>query len=256
MDQPATVGWVERSGMPEPTEIASKATEFGEVHRKSGWRLGWLVASSCYMQDKPGRPSKSSPERINGKITTGEFAALADVSPSHVHYYFRAWELAAEAGQVPAAKDVPNEPNWDSLLLDYGLDEFDDQEDIEQHWSFYYQLAKRPKPQVVEQDSKPKKPEKDKPTEKPVEVVETKEDSDESESIPVETQAELARKDKHNKIVESAESLERVADRFDQIGEVEEPDDIQAVQEIVAKAEAIAAKGRELLKLKAVPKAM
>ena len=89
-----------------------------------------------------------------------------------------------------------------------------------------------------------------------LEVAATEDDSDSNDDdsfVPIETQAELARKDKHNKIVESAESLERVADRFDQIGEVEEPDDIQAVQEIVAKAEAIAAKGRELLKLKAVP---
>ena len=73
-------------------------------------------------------------------------------------------------------------------------------------------------------DEKPEPKPEPKPAEKTVEVAATEDDSDSNDDdsfSQLETQAELARKDKHNKIVESAESLERVADRFDQIGEVE-----------------------------------
>ena len=72
-----------------------------------------------------------------------------------------------------------------------------------------------------------------KPAEKTVEVATTEVQIQTMMIHSCQLKRKLGPKRTNNKIVESAESLERVADRFDQIGEVEEPDDIQAVREIV-----------------------
>lgn len=125
------------------TDVHSKAATFSELHKKpTGWYLAWLVVSSS-APAKPGRRSKNVSQDTNSdKVSLTEFAEMADVSHTTVARYYRAWELAADAGQVPPAKDVENTEDWDDLLVDWGFDEFDDQEDIEQHWTHWYTQAK------------------------------------------------------------------------------------------------------------------
>ena len=149
--------------------MSNKARRFGELVRQpTGWTLGWLVVSGAYRQDSAGRPAKSAPVRKDGKISVAKFAELADVSERTVLYYFQAWELAADAGQVPAAKDIENSEDWNDLLTDYGMDEFDNADDIEQHWSNWYQQAKQGiKTKAQQAKSKPEPKSEPKPEPKP-----------------------------------------------------------------------------------------
>lgn len=238
------------------SQIDSDAIEFGNHFKQGGWRLGLLVARNVHISNGERSRSDIAASKL-GKLTANQFAEKSGVSARTVQLYYKAWELASNRSDGPCVTppQLLKPGQDDTLSINELVEESDPDERLKalnKLWLSFYHKAKG-------KDEKPEPKPEPKPAEKTVEVAATEDDSDSNDDdsfVPIETQAELARKDKHNKIVESAESLERVADRFDQIGEVEEPDDIQAVQEIVAKAEAIAAKGRELLKLKAVPKAM
>lgn len=235
-------------------QIQSDRTEFANNFKQGGWRLGLLVARNVYISSGERSRSDLTAAKL-GKLTANQFAEGIDVSARTVQLYYKAWELASNRNDGPCVTppSLLKPGQDDSASINELVEETDPDERLKalnKLWLSFYHKAKgkaEPKPEP--------KPET-KPSESKTEDIEPQDDSDESDEddfVPVETQAKLAQQDKHNKIIESVESLERVVDRFGQIGEVEEPDDIVAIQEIVAKAEAIAAKGRELLKLKAVP---
>lgn len=141
--------------------VEAKATQFANLYRQpTGWRLAWLVVSSCERGQGDGVNTiyrdRVATSGHPDKVSLRRFAELADVSRATVQYFYQAWELAADSGQVPHAKDVPNTDTWDHLLVDYGIDKFDLETDDhdkepEWHWSHWYQQAKRGTKTVAQQ---------------------------------------------------------------------------------------------------------
>lgn len=118
--------------------IQENAREFGQHFKQGGWRLGFLVARSVEHGGNGGRPSENrSLENSSGKVSISRFAELAGVSKSHVSYYFRAWQLAAEDGHCPPAEQMS--PDSDDGLRD-DIDKDDDH--AREMWSKYLQQAR------------------------------------------------------------------------------------------------------------------
>lgn len=222
--------------------VLDKAEEFGKVHRQSGWHLAWLVVSSCVKQNEQGgRPKKPAPVPVSdgddGKVSTGEFAKLAGVSVRTVKYYYHAWEIAASKGQVPKAKDVANESDWKELLVDYGFDEFDESEDPEQHWSYFYQLAKKPKPAAKKEEPQsnpqPKQEEQKKEKEEiSFDDIETK--TEETEDIKI-----VRTRQKFADYRDRLEGLEDKISCMSFNGPVTDPDTIKSIRTMHARARQI-----------------
>ncbi|WP_155770491.1 hypothetical protein [Mycobacterium asiaticum] len=118
--------------------IEENAQEFGQHFKQGGWRLGFLVARSVEHGGSGGRPSENrSHENGSGKVSMSRFAELSGVSKSHVSYYFRAWQLAAEGGHCLPAEQMS--PDSDDGLRD-DIDKDDDH--AREMWSKYLQQAR------------------------------------------------------------------------------------------------------------------
>lgn len=211
-------------------QIDCDAAEFGSHFKQGGWRLGLLVARSVKVGNHGGSRSSS---HVNLKISVAEFATKSGVSESNTRVYFKAWEMAAEEGHCLRAAEL--NPGDEDASIDF--DEDDNESRI--LWAKFLQKAREPK--------KPKQQEKkqEKPVEEKTETEEENESS--SETITI-SQEELDAQFRHDRIINAREALETHQTKLFEIGVVTAPEDIAAVQDIITRAEAIAAKGRELLK--------
>ncbi|KQH75838.1 hypothetical protein AO501_12375 [Mycobacterium gordonae] len=121
--------------------INDNAHEFGQHFKQGGWRLGFLVARSVEHGGSGGRPSENrSLENGSGKVSISRFAELAGVSKSHVSYYFKAWQLAADDKLCPSAEQLS--PDSDDGLRD-DIDEDDNH--TREMWLKYLQQAREPR---------------------------------------------------------------------------------------------------------------
>lgn len=212
-------------------EIDSDAAEFGNHFKQGGWRLGLLVARSVKIGNHGGNRSSS---HVNLKISASEFAAKSGVSESNTRLYYKAWEMAADEGHCLHAKEL--KPGDEDASIDH--DEDDNESRI--LWAKFLQKSREPKKPKQQE----KKPEKENKVEE--EIVEQEVESS-SETITI-SQEELDAQFRHDRIINAREALETHQTKLFEIGVVTAPEDVAAVQEIITRAEAIAAKGRELLK--------
>lgn len=173
----------------EPQPISSdelttlKAAEFARLSRQTGWRLAWLVASSCEPGSAGRPPAKlgTSAQLTSGKLTFGQFAKLAGVGKTTVRYYWHAWNFAYEDSMVPCkAEDVPTDCEWQDGLM-VPPDEFQlDDDDLGRPWAYYFDWAKtgqRPNPKRYEDNSEDEETDESEP-EKQLNVVDDDDDSD------------------------------------------------------------------------------
>jgi hypothetical protein len=123
--------------------IEEDARAFGQHFKQGGWRLGLLVARNVEPHKGQGKPrppvdeaesEQQSPS--SEKVSGAEFAAKAGVSKQNVAYYFKAWQLAADAGQCPHAESMSPD---DDQALDH-IDEED--EHTRDQWLVYYRKAR------------------------------------------------------------------------------------------------------------------
>lgn len=204
-----------------------KAKEFARLSRQTGWRLAWLVASSCE-PGTAGRPSKSATgsQLAPAKLSLNQFAKLTGRGRATIQFYYKAWDLAYEDGTTPcAAKDVPADVEWIDGQIE-PPDEFQlDDDDLAAPWDFYFDWAKtgqRPNPKryqepdADESDDEPQGDESD-PN---LEVIEDEDDSesiDEDFGLPAEmTQDEVAEADasiQREQLLEALETLKALTNR-------------------------------------------
>lgn len=193
-----------------------KADEFGRLYRQpTGWRLAWLVASSCVVGQGRRTDIGTSAEVESQRIGTQEFADLASVGVRTVRYYYRAWELAADAGQVPHADELENSEDWEDLLVDYGLDEFESETaEPEQIWAHWYKKARageltqaEQKEQVKKERAKEEASKPKAPKQKPVVEEQGSEDEDEDQEEQTSVASDIALSAR-NTILEVKESIE------------------------------------------------
>lgn len=135
-----------------------KAAEFSRLSRQTGWRLAWLVASSCE-PGSAGRPAKSATgsQLPASKVSMNQFAKLTGKGRATIQFYYKAWNFAHEDGMVPCkAEDVGPEVEWVEGHIE-PPDEFQlDDDDLGRPWEFYFDWAKtgaRPNPKRYEDDS-------------------------------------------------------------------------------------------------------
>jgi hypothetical protein len=218
----------------QPSQLETDAKEFGVGVRCGGWRLGLLVARNVERK-AAGRPSNSSLEMDSAaKVSLTKFAEMAGVSQSHVSYYLAAWELAANAGLVSHAESLsPGEE------IDVEVDNIEDEDNPNTHWSHFYKLAKKPaKPQQPESNSEiePSKPN--------LSVVEDDEE-DESDSVDSDfglpdeaSDDERIEADTENQSETLREVLDAIRAQIDRVSDVGEVlgDNDQLLAEIVSAA--------------------
>lgn len=165
-----------------------KAKEFARLSRQTGWRLAWLVASSC-QPGTAGRPSKSATGSQLTKLSLNQFAKLTGKGRATIQFYYKAWDLAYQDGTAPcAAKDVPADVEWIDGQIE-PPDEFQlDDDDLANPWDFYFDWAKtgqRPNPKRYQDDSEDEEDESDDESgsENQNPNLEVVDDEDDSESI-------------------------------------------------------------------------
>lgn len=225
-----------RSKQVEPQPLSSdeltnlKATEFARLNRQTGWRLAWLVVSSCE-HGSAGRPTKSvTGDQLPDRLSLSQFAKLAGVGKTTVIYYYRAWNFAYEDGTAPcSAEDVPTMVEWIDGHIE-PPDEFClDDDDLAHPWSFYFDWAKtgeRPNPKRYDED------------EDESESSESQQDSndvdDESDSVDDDfgmddfTESEATEADssiQRNELLELLESIRAVQARLGNVGEIQGDND-------------------------------
>ena len=139
-------------------QLQSDASEFGRAIKCRDWRLGLLVARNVALVGQGARTDLRTSAEVGKKVSAAEFAKLASdsectVSERTVQYYYKAWELAADAGLVVHADQI--EPGDDEV--DHFKDSIEDKENPKTKWSYFYQLAKEPaKPEPKPEPERPK----------------------------------------------------------------------------------------------------
>ncbi|QNJ59281.1 helix-turn-helix DNA-binding domain protein [Mycobacterium phage MrMiyagi] len=213
--QKPAVALVEETDEQEKTNWKNDAAEFGRHFKQGGWRLGLLVARNC-LPSVGGRPTNESQNRppvdsFTEKTSIREFAEIAGVSKSTVAYYYKAWELAADAGLVLHASEL-NPGDDDSGVSELEEDNEDDEERREK-WKVFYRQARNGEKKKAEPkaEAKPRAEEK-KPDRLPVssEGDESDSDVDELDQITPEQIAELDSANRKAEILERLESLRAV----------------------------------------------
>lgn len=208
----------------QPTQVEKDANEFGVGVRCGGWRLGLLVARNV-APGKAGRPkSNRSPENENEiilpeneKLSMNAFAELASVSPSHVKYYFDAWDFAAQAGLVPKADQIV--PGDEEVCID--VDAIEDEENAKTHWTYFYQMAKNPPEKPKKQRDSDKQEKQSDPVAEQPSDDSIDEDFGVADSKP--TKDELAEADssiQRNELLEILESIQALTSRLVRVDSV------------------------------------
>lgn len=209
-----------------------KAKEFARLARQTGWRLAWLVVSSC-QPGTAGRPSKSATSSQLPKMSLNQFAKLTGKGRATIQFYYKAWDLAYKDGTTPcAAKDVPADVEWVDGRIE-PPDEFQlDDDDLARPWDFYFDWAKtgnRPNPKRYQTDSEDEEPESEdeEPESEEKSNLEVVDDEDDSESIdedfglPAEmTEDEVAEVDsslQREQLLEVLETLKALSSRVSEM---------------------------------------
>jgi AcrR family transcriptional regulator len=142
------------------TQLDKDATEFGSHVKAGGWRLGLLVARNVFIGTHGGDRSSTTLD-LGNRVTAAEFAEKAGVSKQTVHNYYRAWELAADAGKVTHAELLSPDSIED---LDQMEDDDETDENRRQIWKDYLRQAIRgnktkpepkPEPELPKVDQTP-----------------------------------------------------------------------------------------------------
>lgn len=213
-----------------------KAREFARLSRQTGWRLAWLVASSCE-PGSAGRPAKSATgsQLLVEKVSMNQFAKLTGKGRATIQFYYKAWNLAHEDGMVPCtAEDVGPEVEWVDGHME-PPDEFRlDDDDLGRPWEFYFDWAKtgaRPNPKRYEDNSDEDENEKPeaKSEEKNGSQLET-DDEDESDSIDEDfglpdamSEDEVAEADssiQRESLLDVLETIQALTGKVSNVGEV------------------------------------
>lgn len=220
-----------------------KAAEFARLSRQTGWRLAWLVASSCEKANQGKRTDLADNSQVadladnsqvSAKVSMNQFAKLAGKSRFTVQFYYKAWNHAYEDGTVPcAAEDVPSDVEWVEGQM-MPPDEFRlDDDDLAHPWTFYFDWAKngqRPNPKRYDDDSEDEDetPEVKGDEKKPVADVEQADDEsdslDEDFGLPdAMSEDEVAEADssiQREMLAETLETLRAIIDRVSNVGEI------------------------------------
>ncbi|AVD99684.1 hypothetical protein HWB51_gp066 [Mycobacterium phage Cuke] len=202
---------VEEPETKESTNWIEDANEFGRHFKQGGWRLGLLVARNC-LPSVGGRPTNESQNRppvdsFTEKTSIREFAEIAGVSKSTVAYYFKAWELAADAGLVLHSSDLnPGDDDSGVSELEEGNE---DDEERREKWKVFYRQARNGEKKQAETkvEAKPKANEK-KPERLPVSDDSEDESDSETDEFDAITAEEIAELDSANRKAEILDRLE------------------------------------------------
>lgn len=106
------------------------ATEFRELDAGEGWVFARLIA--CSVTYRPGANGPIAESLRTGKVGVRGFGDAAGCSADRIQDYYKAWELAADAGVVPHASDLKPESVPSIQLPD----------NIEHPWSTYSRKAR------------------------------------------------------------------------------------------------------------------
>lgn len=150
------------AGRAQPSQLDKDADEFGAHVKAGGWRLGLLVARNVHVGEHGGDRS-SATLQLKEKVTAAEFAKKAGVSERTVRNYYKAWELAADAGKVTHAAKLDKDSLED---LDQMEDDDETDENRRQIWRDFLRAAIRgnkketppapkPNPRAPQQNSTP-----------------------------------------------------------------------------------------------------
>lgn len=197
----------------EPSQLDRDAKEFGIGVRCGGWRLGLLVARNV-APGKAGRPKAGDNHSLeNDKVSMNAFAEQAGVSPSHVKYYFDAWELAAQAGLVPKSDQII----FGDEEVDVDIDSIEVDDNPRTQWSHFYGLAKNPPPRAEKPEKKEDSKAKPKDDSRVNKDFGIEPEDDEEDSMTESQRAEADSAISRNTLIEVLESVQAVKSRVERI---------------------------------------
>jgi hypothetical protein len=194
----------------EPSQLERDAAEFGIGVRCGGWRLGLLVARNVE-PGTAGRPTEESRTSAQlTKVSGRKFAEMAGVSARSVDYYYKAWDLAAQAGLVPKADQIAF--GDDEVAVD--IDSIEVEDNPRTQWGHFYGLAKNP-PKEKEKKKEPEKPSTPTEVDKDFGIVPEPTVSDEDKA---EADAKIIR----NELLEILESVRGLQSRLQRLNPADE----------------------------------